>query len=626
MVALDSVRVTVAEVREQIFAAAANSRGMHSTTASARAGQLFHMTAAALLDADHPAFWRRTGPEDLAPARLASMLYEHALGPLLMRDSSRLQQASNDVIAAWNATRSFAEWFADLLDQVRDSGALTYQGHTETWVGLEDAFLPEVELSARVIPPALRRPVLLCGRADLVLRLPNQNACVVEFKTSTGSEEADLAQACLYRLLLDARYGGATSIALVRFLADGRCDERVFSPEQTAHAEARLLDLIGSLALQSSGNADTPAAEPSRPVRKEDSEAGRQLLAILEEFGAPATLAAAPVTGPAFVRFTVNPRRGIDVKRIARQGANLQVRMNLARAPIIQTNAGHLTIDVQRADREFVPFSSIRELLPALDRAAGNARMLAGIDLFGHPWFADLAAPESTHALVAGTSGSGKTLWLTTALASLILTNTPATLRLVLIDPKRNAFPEMKHSPFLWTPDSLLYPPEHDAIHAFEELIEEMERRYRLFESARAQHLAEYVARTGNGLPRIVCLCDEYADLVMANRKMRDEIERGISRLGQKARAAGIHLIIATQRPSRDVVSGTLKSNLPCRIALRVTDSIESRIILDRTGAELLLGSGDLLFLTVGDPVRLQSPFLSQEERESLFERPAAAR
>jgi DNA segregation ATPase FtsK/SpoIIIE-like protein len=165
----------------------------------------------------------------------------------------------------------------------------------------------------------------------------------------------------------------------------------------------------------------------------------------------------------------------------------------------------------------------------------------------------------------------------------------------------------------------LLHPPDDDVIAALHELIEEMERRYRLFEKARADHLSGYVTKTGEPLPRIVCVCDEYADLIMASRKSREELETAVMRLGQKARAAGIHLILATQRPSRTVVTGVLKANMPCRVALRVAEALESRIILDRKGAENLLGWGDLLFSTGAEPLRLQSPYLDEQERRRVF-------
>ena len=146
-----------------------------------------------------------------------------------------------------------------------------------------------------------------------------------------------------------------------------------------------------------------------------------------------------------------------------------------------------------------------------------------------------------------------------------------------------------------------------------------MELRYRDFEANGADDLAVYVRKTKDRKPRIVCVCDEYADLVTANKTVRKEIERCISRLGSKARAAGIHLILATQRPSRDIVAGVLKANMSCKVALLTSSAVESRIILGEPGAEKLLGRGDLLFCDIGKPVRLQAPYLPEEERVAIF-------
>jgi len=222
--------------------------------------------------------------------------------------------------------------------------------------------------------------------------------------------------------------------------------------------------------------------------------------------------------------------------------------------------------------------------------------------------------------LVAGTSGGGKSEWLRSAIAGLTSSNTPETLRLVLIDPKRTAFAELKGSPYLRSSGGLVYPPEHSALDVLDSLIEEMERRYKLFEQNLVSDLPEYQTRTGNALPRIVCVCDEYADL-LADRATTKQVEAAIVRLGAKARAAGIHLIIATQYPDRKTVDGALKMNLGGRVCLRVSNHTQSNMIINHSGAERLLGNGDLFFLSAGHPVRLQAPYLSAEERAHFFGR-----
>jgi DNA segregation ATPase FtsK/SpoIIIE-like protein len=223
---------------------------------------------------------------------------------------------------------------------------------------------------------------------------------------------------------------------------------------------------------------------------------------------------------------------------------------------------------------------------------------------------ANLNDPVNAHLLVAGTTGSGKTEWLRVAIQGLIRSNTPQTLRLVLIDPKRTAFNEFSDSPYLLAHDSLVFPDAQPVGDVLKELAREMERRYVLFQKAGVDNINEYAGTTRHVLPRIVCVCDEYYALMAGDSKKRKEIEAQITLLGAKARAAGIHLILATQQPSREVVKGVLDSNIPARVALMMVKKEESKMLLGRTGAENLLGKGDLLFRDVGDPVRLQAPLL----------------
>jgi S-DNA-T family DNA segregation ATPase FtsK/SpoIIIE len=187
----------------------------------------------------------------------------------------------------------------------------------------------------------------------------------------------------------------------------------------------------------------------------------------------------------------------------------------------------------------------------------------------------------------------------------------------MLIDPKRTAFHAFEDSQSLYVP--VVYPDDADIAPIFTDLIEEMERRYRTISSAGLPDLGAYNA-AHDPLPRIVCFCDEYADLIMADPKQRKEIERLVGRLSAKGRAAGIHLVFATQRPSREVVSGVIDTNLMARVCLRVVKPAESRIVLGGDdGASSLLGRGDLLFKDLGAPIRLQSPFVEDEELAALL-------
>jgi len=205
-------------------------------------------------------------------------------------------------------------------------------------------------------------------------------------------------------------------------------------------------------------------------------------------------------------------------------------------------------------------------------------------------------------------------------LASLIATNTPDTLRIVTFDPKLAAFTDLEHSKFLWKKSACWIPGDgRSASELFQDIIEEMDHRYQLTRQSGADNLRSHVEKTGRPLPRIVCVCDEYFALISQNKQEKAQIEDAVSLLGAKARAAGIHLVLATQQPSRATITGAIQSNLPCRVALALTSSIESNMILGCSGAERLTGSGDLLYKDFGDPVRLQAPYLTEQERKRWF-------
>jgi DNA segregation ATPase FtsK/SpoIIIE-like protein len=241
-----------------------------------------------------------------------------------------------------------------------------------------------------------------------------------------------------------------------------------------------------------------------------------------------------------------------------------------------------------------------------------------GVDLAGRLHCVDISQSNCPHLLVAGTAGSGKSEWMRTALAGLLLRNAPATLQLVLIDPKRSAFNGLEGSPHLYRGWEVLHPLDRSMEEVLDELIAEMDRRNLLFKEKGADDLAAYVTKTAKALARIVVLCDEYFDLI-ADKKTRREVEMRVARLASKGRSSGIHLILATQFPKADVVTSVLKANLQGRVCLRMTDGSQSQVMLGQYGAEQLLGKGDLLFQDIGEPKRLQAAYLPEEERKRLF-------
>ncbi|MBV9744614.1 MAG: DNA translocase FtsK, partial [Acidobacteriia bacterium] len=477
--------------------------------------------------------------------------------------------------------------------------------------------------------PGWTDAVHISGVADAVFRLPGgKQWCVVELKTGQSAAEADLAQACLYYEMLAANEKTAGALALVCF--QPRLEQILFTPEQLAPVEKRLRALIGRLAGVLPASPLSPHSAPAQPrdqqgplqtkappgpTHPEHRELGRKLVEVFREYHAPVEVLGEPIVGPSFLRFPLEPARGIRADAVRRLAREVQIRLGLAAAPLIHTTGGRLVVDVARPDRQPVLFASVKEQLPSRDAVRGCSRFPVGVDLEGRLHMADVADSADCHLLVAGTTGSGKTEWLRAMIAGLVLTNSPETLRMVLVDPKRTAFNELAGSPYLWADRRIVYPDELSPLELFDELIEEMERRYRAFQATGADHLAA-LQQQGGTFPRIVCVCDEYADLLTHDRK---EIEERIGRLGQKARAAGIHLVLAVQQPSREMVKGALQANIPARVALRVTSRIESNMLLDRAGAEDLLGNGDLLFKDIGQPVRPQGVFLPPGERRIIF-------
>jgi hypothetical protein len=599
--------LAVSDVRQRIFEVS----GSRSSGAGSLAGQLFHRAAECALQNEHPAGWRQALTSELNAEEWARKLYEYALGPELTRLQSSLRESGAEVLAVWRGVGQFACWFCGLLAEASRAGAIRYDELREAWVGGETLFSAECELAVELREPGWTADVLVAGRADHLIRVGQNELgqprwCVVEFKLGGGHAESDAAQACLYRELL-----GGGDAALVRFAGEGAPEQTVLAGEWIEEARPKLMALIRALA----GQREWP-----RPASDAEIEPGKRLVRALQEFKADARLSEEPVVGPTFVRFVLEPGRGIPASRIEKQGANLQVRLQLEQEPMIGRAGGRIAVDVQRPQREFVLFGSLRGAIGAERREGGNSRVLAGVDLRGTVHFVDLAG-DAAHLLVGGIPGGGKSEWLRSAVASLLVTNTPEQLRLALIDPKKNAFVDLAGSKYLWRADALIDSPEGRVVPLLEDLIDEIDRRAELFKREKADDLAHYGRKTGAAPPRLVCVVDEFADLLMGGTKAaREETERGFIRIAQKGRAAGVPLILATQRPSRQVVSGVLKANIPGKVALRVANRVESQVLIDRVGAQNLLGKGDLLLSAGGyDLLRLQSAYLSEEERRTVF-------
>ncbi len=329
---------------------------------------------------------------------------------------------------------------------------------------------------------------------------------------------------------------------------------------------------------------------------------GKELVTTLQSFGIDVDFMEA-VVAPSFIRVKIKPQLGVKFISILKLSADLQVHLELENPPLIAPQAGYISVDLPHPDRQAAIFDDYidKHKLPV----TASVKIALGVNLEGNLVEADLSDPNTCHFLVGGTTGSGKSEFLRSLLLSLLVRYSPQILQIALVDPKRVTFPEFEKMPWLYSP---IVKDSDRAIELMELLVSEMESRYHRFETAGCADLSIYNQRVDKPLSRIVCIFDEYADF-MTEKESRTALEQSIKRLGAMARAAGIHLIIATQRPEAKVVTPIIRSNLPGRVALRTASEADSRIVLGdkENAAAYLLGKGDLLYQVNSKLHRLQS-------------------
>lgn len=400
-------------------------------------------------------------------------------------------------------------------------------------------------------------------------------------------------------------------------------DERVRVPVQKVEVAAKAKPKKRAAHLPGLELLDN--SEMRKPVQKDIDEQGSVILKTLKEFGVPVKILGAQV-GPSVTQFHVEPgfveRPGVDgmkqwkvrVAQISSLSDDLALALsaNTLRIEAPVPGQRYVGIEVPHRRTSTVSLRPVMEA-EAFQKITSPLAIALGRDVSGAPVAADLG--KMPHMLIAGTTGSGKSVCIAALVTCLIANNTPDDLRLVLIDPKMVELVRFNGLPHLYGKVET----DLDRITGVLRWVtREMDRRYKLFETVSARNLDTYNTKTAKKadaerLPRMVVMIDELADLMM---RAPDETERTLVRLAQMARATGIHLVVATQRPSTDIVTGLIKANFPARISFAVTSLIDSRVILDTSGAESLLGRGDLLFLNpeAGSPVRLQGCFVSDRE------------
>ncbi|MXP15452.1 DNA translocase FtsK [Altererythrobacter confluentis] len=415
-------------------------------------------------------------------------------------------------------------------------------------------------------------------------------------------------------------------------------------PKKAAMPKTKQADMFADYQLPGLELLEEPPVHTAPKLDKMALERNARLLeTVLDDFNVKGEITAVR-TGPVVTMYELEPAPGIKASRVVGLAEDIARNMSAISARVSPIPGKTVMgIELPNADRQMV---ALKELVAceAFAESTGNLPIILGKDIAGDPVVADLAAMP--HLLVAGTTGSGKSVGLNCILLSLLYRFTPAECRLILIDPKVLELKSYDDIPHLLSP---VVTEPHKSVRALKWAVEEMERRYRMMSSINSRNINSFNERvkaaiakgkplgrrvqtgfdpeTGEEmfeeeqldyapLPQIVLIVDELADLMVTVGK---EIEVLIQRLSQKSRAAGIHLIMATQRPSVDVITGVIKANLPTRISFKVTSRIDSRTILGEQGSEQLLGKGDMLYKpNTGATVRVHGPFVSDEEVEAV--------
>lgn len=364
--------------------------------------------------------------------------------------------------------------------------------------------------------------------------------------------------------------------------------------------------------------------KPQNKNSHENQAAVKENVGILEQvfadFGVEGKVVAINI-GPAVTQYEMEIKAGTKVSKILSLNREVALALGARDVRIQAPIPGKKTVGVELPNK-VTSIVTVREILEAVPKSKDDSKLLAvlGRDILGNPIYFEIN--KTPHLLVAGTTGSGKSICINSIIISLIMRTRPEEVKLVLVDPKKVELSVYNGEPHLLAP--VVTEPRKANI-ALKKIIVEMERRYDLFSDNGVKNIAGYntlVEKKNETLleeqklrklPYIVVIIDELSDLMLVAAK---EVEDSITRITQMARAAGIHLIVATQRPSTDVITGLIKANIPSRISFAVSNSIDSRTILDMVGAEKLLGKGDMLFLPLGEntPLRVQGTYISEDE------------
>lgn len=512
--------------------------------------------------------------------------------------------AEGKIPSAHHLSRAL-EAFCHRLAELRTAAGAEFRN----W---RDLFLTHEYDLHQVRVETARGPFLISGRPDAVRQAPGKGIEIVDYKLSRGSSvKEDLIQIAAYAHLLRVAKPGLRFSGVLEYY------EPMLHVTEARESDLEALwrDVIcPSLEDLLRGEAGEPSLiTESAPRPAEAQPAADEMAAAIERTYASFGLnvrVLGKTSAPQLIRYQVQPGDGVKVVSLANRAEDLQVALRLKSTPLIQAAPGCVTIDLPKESPETVLWKSAAAEVSG-DQPAMQFPVGVGVD--GQVVTADFSDPNTCHALVAGVAGSGKSEFLKSMVASLIAKNPPENLRLFLIDPKAVTFAPLAQCRHLGRP---IMTDLAATLPFLDEAVAEMDRRYPMLAAGGHENIAHRGADAI--MPYWLIVFDEFADLILAGRKEKQAFESLVARLAQKGRAAGIHLVLATQRPDAKVVSGLIKSNLPLKVCLRVTSAINSQIVLDAPGAEALLGRGDLLCDRGRGAERAQSLYVSAEQLREI--------
>lgn len=491
--------------------------------------------------------------------------------------------------------KSFSERVAQLRKQCRQFGS---------W---NDVFITHAEKFQDVPFDLGSAKLFVSGEIDGLRHHPRYTLQIVDYKLTKGShQDQDMIQLAIYAALLRYAKPDLSFAGIVEYYLPELQVVEISTSALNDLFDAMVLPVMRELTgarAKDSASAPSSAEDPNIDGIQRAFKSFKLDVQVFNRKEAPQ-----------LIRYFAKPAEGVKVSSLGNRAEDLQVRLKLAEPPLITPGPGYVAIDIAKARPDAVLWENVVRL-PAFESQTSHVSFPIGINADGDLIVGDLADSNMAHALVGGASGSGKSEFLKSAVATLVYRNSPEQLRISLVDPKILTFTSLQKIPHLSGP---IIKDMGEALECLREAVKEMDRRYEVLAHERLEKLSQRFEAGRGDIPYWVLVFDEFADLILNGREMKKDFETLVARIAGKGRAAGVHLILATQRPDKEIVTGLIKANLPLKVCLKVTAAINSQIILGQNGGESLLGRGDLLCDLGKGIQRAQSPYITRAQIEGL--------